>query len=214
MEIHILFTDISYIGTEKKQAGDPMAMAFIWTGMVLAAIVCAITGGQTAQLASSAMEGAQNAVTVGLSIAGPLLLWSGVSALLQRTGAKDALSRLLRPILSRLFPQSFQDPQAAGSISANVAANVFGLGNAATPMGIAAVQRMKTLSGRDDATDEMCRFVVLNTASVQLVPTTAAALRAAAGAAVPFDILPAVWLTSACSVGAGLLAAKLFSLRR
>lgn len=189
-------------------------MAFIFTGMVLAALICAVCTGQTAQLASGAMEGAQTAVTVCLSIAGPICLWSGVSALVRRTGAGERLSGLLRPVLSRLFPQSFRDRDAADSISANVAANVLGLGNAATPMGIAAVRRMKELSGSEDASDEMCRFVVLNTASVQLVPTTAAALRAAAGAAAPFDILPAVWLTSLCSVGAGLLAAKLFSLRR
>lgn len=191
-----------------------MAMAWIWTGMVLTAAVCALFTGQTALLASSAMEGAQSAVTVCISIAGALCLWSGVGALLRRTGAGSFLSRLLRPVLSRLFPQSFRDTQAANSISANVTANVLGLGNAATPMGIAAVRRMKELGGSADATDEMCRFIVLNTASVQLLPTTAAALRAAAGAAAPFDILPAVWLTSLCSVSAGLLAAKAFSLCR
>lgn len=191
-----------------------MAMAWLWTGMVLTAAVCALFTGQTALLASSAMEGAQSAVTVCISIAGALCLWSGVGALLRRTGAGSLLSHLLRPVLSRLFPQSFRDTQAANSISANVTANVLGLGNAATPMGIAAVRRMKTISGSADATDEMCRFIVLNTASVQLLPTTAAALRAAAGATAPFDILPAVWLTSLCSVSAGLLAAKAFSLRR
>lgn len=191
-----------------------MAMAWLWTGMVLTAAVCALFTGQTALLASSAMEGAQSAVTVCISIAGALCLWSGVGALLRRTGAGSLLSHLLRPVLSRLFPQSFRDTQVANSISANVTANVLGLGNAATPMGIAAVRRMKTISGSADATDEMCRFIVLNTASVQLLPTTAAALRAAAGATAPFDILPAVWLTSLCSVSAGLLAAKAFSLRR
>lgn len=191
-----------------------MAMAWLWTGMVLTAAVCALFTGQTALLASSAMEGAQSAVTVCISIAGALCLWSGVGALLRRTGAGSLLSHLLRPVLSRLFPQSFRDTQAANSISANVTANVLGLGNAATPMGIAAVRRMKELGGSADATDEMCRFIVLNTASVQLLPTTAAALRAAAGATAPFDILPAVWLTSLCSVSAGLLAAKAFSLRR
>lgn len=188
-----------------------MAMAWIWTGMILISLICALVSGQTALLASGAMEGAQNAITVGFSIAGALCLWSGVGALLRRSGASKHLSRLLRPVLSRLFPAAFRDAQAADSISANVAANVLGLGNAATPMGIEAVKRMKTLHGKPDASDEMCRFVVLNTASVQLLPTTAAAVRAAAGAAAPFDILPAVWLTSVCSVCAGLLAAKLFS---
>ncbi len=191
-----------------------MAMAWIWAGMVLLSTVCALFTGQTAQLASSAMEGAQNAVTVCLSVAGALCLWNGVGALLRRSGAGTFLSRLLRPLLSRLFPAAFRDAQAADSISANVAANVLGLGNAATPMGIAAVKRMKDLQGTQNASDEMCRFIVLNTASVQLLPTTAAALRASAGAAAPFDILPAVWVTSILSVTVGLLAAKLCSLRR
>lgn len=191
-----------------------MAMAWIWTGMVLTAVLCALLTGQTAQLAASAMEGAQNAVTAGLSIAGALCLWSGVGELMRRSGAGSFLSRLLRPFLSRLFPNAFEDTQTADCISANVTANVLGLGNAATPMGIAAVRRMKELQGTQDASDEMCRFVVLNTASVQLLPTTAASLRAAAGAAAPFDILPAVWVTSVFSVTVGLLAAKLCSLRR
>ena len=97
-----------------------------------------------------------------------------------------------------------------GYLTANVAANLLGLGNAATPMGIAAVRRMQQHSGSARATDEMCRLIVLNTASIQLLPTTVAAVRAANGAAAPFDILPAVWLTSVCSVTAGLLAAFLF----
>ncbi len=191
-----------------------MAMAWIWTGMVLTAAVCALFTGQTTQLAASAMEGAQTAVTVGLSIAGAVCLWSGVGELMRRSGAGAVLSRLLRPLLSRLFPIAFENAETADCISANVAANVLGLGNAATPMGIAAVKRMKDLQGTQDASDEMCRFVVLNTASVQLLPTTAAALRASAGAAAPFDILPAVWVTSVLSVTVGLLAAKLCSLRR
>ena len=96
------------------------------------------------------------------------------------------------------------------ALSANVSANLLGLGNAATPMGIRAAQGMARLGG-GEATDELCRFVVLNTASVQLLPTTVAAIRAAAGASEPFDILPAVWLSSGISVAAGLAAAWLFA---
>lgn len=185
-----------------------MAMSFIWTTMVLLAVICAVLNGQTGTLAAAAMEGAQAALTVGLSIAGPLCLWSGFGRLLHRSGLGSRLTRFLQPILHRLFPQSFQDKDAAESISANVTANLLGLGNAATPMGIAAVKRMKQLSHSDAANNEMCRLIVLNTASVQLLPTTVASLRAANGAAKPFDILPAVWLTSVCSVAAGLLSAR------
>lgn len=186
-----------------------MAMSFLWTGMLLLSLVTALLTGQGQMLGAAAMEGAQKAVTVSLSLAGPLLLWSGFGELMRRSGLSAALTGLLRPVLSRLFPAAFRDAEAGDCISANVTANLLGLGNAATPMGIAAVKRMKELSGRETASDEMCRLIVLNTASVQLLPTTVASLRAAAGAGQPFDILPAVWLTSACSVSAGLLCARL-----
>ena len=91
-----------------------------------------------------------------------------------------------------------------------MSANLLGLGNAATPAGIRAAQRLHALSGGEAASDELCRLAVLNTASIQLLPTTAAALRSACGAESPFDILPAVWISSAAGVAAGLLAERLF----
>ena len=118
------------------------------------------------------------------------------------------LSRLLRPGLRRLFPGSEADPELGAAICGNICANFLGLGNAATPMGIRAVQRMVHRPGT--ATDEMCRLIVLNTASIQLIPATVAAVRGSLGAARPFDILPAVWITSLCSAGLGLAAACLF----
>ena len=147
---------------------------------------------------------------LALGLAGALCLWSGAAKALERAGGMRALARLARPVFRRLFPQTAQDETAMGYLTANVAANLLGLGNAATPMGIAAVRRMQQRSGSARATDEMCRLIVLNTASIQLLPTTVAAVRAANGAAAPFDILPAVWITSVCSVAAGLLAALLF----
>lgn len=191
-----------------------MAMSVVWTGMLLIALISGLLTGQGEILAAAAMEGAQNAITVGLSIAGPLCLWNGVGTLLQRNGMSGGLMRLLKPILCRLFPVAYKDQKAASCISANVTANLLGLGNAATPMGIAAVKRMKELTKGVAASDEMCRFIVLNTASVQLLPTTVATVRSAAGAAKPFDILPAVWITSVCSVTAGLLFARILQGRR
>ena len=161
-------------------------------------------------LTAAALEGAASAIRLALGLAGALCLWSGAAKALERAGGMRALARLARPVFRRLFPQTAQDETAMGYLTANVAANLLGLGNAATPMGIAAVRRMQQRSGSARATDEMCRLIVLNTASIQLLPTTVAAVRAANGAAAPFDILPAVWLTSVCSVTAGLLAAFLF----
>lgn len=122
----------------------------------------------------------------------------------------DALSSALSPLLRALFPRASRDSETLGALSANVSANLLGLGNAATPMGIRAAQGMAAQSKRGVASRELCLLVVINTASIQLLPTTVAAVRAANGAAAPFNILPAVWLTSVCSVTAGLLAAFLF----
>ena len=187
-----------------------MVMGMIWMVLVVTAVIAAALEGNLGALSPAVMEGASSAIRLALSLAGALCLWSGAAKALERAGGMRALARLARPVFRRLFPQTAQDETAMGYLTANVAANLLGLGNAATPMGIAAVRRMQQRSGSARATDEMCRLIVLNTASIQLLPTTVAAVRAANGAAAPFDILPAVWLTSVCSVTAGLLAAFLF----
>ena len=179
--------------------------------MVILSIFCSILTGRTAQTGSAALVGAQNGVTLALSLCGSLCLWSGFAKLTEKSGLARRFSELLRPLLSRLFPEASRDPSALQDLCGNLTANFLGLGNAATPMGISAVRRMHALSGKPDASDEMCRLIVLNTASIQLIPSTVGAVRASLGSARPFDILPAVWLTSACSVTAGLLAARLFS---
>lgn len=123
------------------------------------------------------------------------------------SGMAEGLARMLAPVLRMLFPQVAKDREIMGSIAANVSANLLGLGNAATPLGIEAARKMAQKTPRV-ASDALCMLVVCNTASIQLIPTTVAALRAGAGSSRPFDILPAVWLASILSVGAGILACK------
>ena len=188
-----------------------MLLSYVWIIMVILSIFCSILTGRTAQTGSAALIGAQNGVTLALSLCGSLCLWSGFAKLTEKSGLARRFSALLRPLLSRLFPEASRDPSALQDLCGNLTANFLGLGNAATPTGISAVRRMHALSGKPDASDEMCRLIVLNTASIQLIPSTVGAVRASLGSARPFDILPAVWLTSACSVTAGLLAARLFS---
>ena len=183
-------------------------MSMLWTGMVAAAILCGLATGRGPEVAAAAMEGARAAVDLCLSIAGMLCLWSGVMEVMRRSGLSGQLSRLLRPVLGRLFPEAAGDQRIMDSISANVSANLLGLGNAATPLGIEAAKGLaKKSPGR--ASDGLCMLIVCNTASIQLIPTTVAAVRAAEGCAAPFDILPAVWLASGLSVCAGILACKL-----
>ena len=187
-----------------------MAMAAIWTGMVVISILCGLATGNGPAVGAAALEGAGAAVDLCLSMAGALCLWMGVMEIMKRSGLSTALSRLLRPLLGRLYPEFARDREVMDSISANVSANLLGLGNAATPLGIQAARRMSRRTP-GVASDGMCMLVVCNTASIQLIPTTVAGVRLAAGCETPFDILPAVWLASALSVCVGILAAKLLS---
>ncbi len=187
-----------------------MTMTIIWTGMVMLSVVCGLATGRGAAVAAAVMEGSRAAVELCLSIGGSLCLWTGVMEVMRRAGLTQGLSRLLRPVLKRLFPSVCRDREIMDCISANVSANLLGLGNAATPLGLEAARRM-SLKSPGVASDALCMLVVCNTASIQLIPTTVATVRAAAGCETPFDILPAVWLASALSVAVGILACKILA---
>ncbi len=183
-----------------------MVMSWLWTGIAAVSILCSLLSGKGSALSGAVFQGAQAGITLAVSMAGALCLWSGVGKLMEAAGLTKLLNRALCPLLGRVFPSTKTDSILAGSLSANICANFLGLGNAATPMGIQAAKRMKQ---GDTATDELCRLIVLNTASIQLIPSNVAAVRASLGCASPFDILPAVWTTSLCSAGLGVLAAWL-----
>ena len=187
-----------------------MAMTVIWTGMTALSLVCALILGNQSQLAPAAMEGAAQAIQLGISMAGALCLWMGVMEVMDRAGLAGKLAKLFQPLLGRLYPDFAGDKGIMDTIAANVSANLLGLGNAATPLGLEAARRMSRRSP-GIASDSLCMLVVCNTASIQLIPTTVAAVRMAAGCETPFDILPAVWVTSLLSVAVGITAAKIFS---
>ena len=188
-----------------------MLMGLIWTAMIVVSVLFGCLNGTAGEVQQAALEGAQAAIELCIVIGGAVCLWCAVMELMSASGLAEALSHALRPILRRLFPESARHEAVLQPLSANVSANLLGLGNAATPMGIRAAQEMARLAPPGEASNELCRLVVLNTASIQLLPVTIAAVREAAGAAVPFDILPAVWVTSLCSVTAGLLTGKCLS---
>ena len=186
-----------------------MVMSWIFTGLLAVALIFSLFLGTASALAAAIPAGAQAGITLVISMAGSVCLWTGLGKLMEKIGITGALSRLLRPLLHRVFPQTCSDGSLAASLSANICANLLGLGNAATPMGIQSIRRMRKGSDPTAATDQMCRLVVLNTASIQLIPATVAAVRSGLGCGTPFDILPAVWLTSFSSAGLGLCAAVL-----
>ena len=187
-----------------------MAMSLIWTVMVGTSILCGLATGSGPAVAKGALDGAAAGVELCLSMMGVLCLWMGVMEVMERSGLAAGLSRLLRPGLRRLYPDFAKDEKTMDAVSANLSANLLGLGNAATPLGLEAARRMAEHTP-GVASDGLCMLVVCNTASLQLIPTTVASLRAAAGSANPFDILPAVWLASAASIAVGVTAAKLFA---
>ena len=186
-----------------------MVMSWIYTAILALCLGSALATGHGSELAAAIPAGAQAGISLAISISGSICLWTGVGKLMEQIGLTDKLSRLLSPVLFRLFPSARNNRSLRASLSANLCANLLGLGNAATPMGILAAQNMVNPAAPKIATDELCRLVVLNTASIQLIPANVAALRISMGCSTPFDILPAVWVTSLCSAGLGLSAAWL-----
>ena len=184
-----------------------MTMGIIWALMVAAAVVSGLVTGKIDAVAAGALDGAAAAVELCLSMTGVLCLWMGVMEIMSRSGLSETLSRLLRPVLKRLYPDFAGDAKVMDTVAANVSANLLGLGNAATPLGLEAARLMSKKSP-GVASDSLCMLVVCNTASIQLIPTTVAGVRAAAGCGTPFDILPAVWLASAIALMIGITAAK------
>ena len=179
-------------------------LSYIWVIMTGAAFAAGAVNGRLDAVGAAAMEGAAAAVELCLAIAGPICLWSGVMELLRVSGATERLSRLIAPCLSKLFPAVSGDRPVMEKISANVSANILGLGNAATPLGMAAAEALGKRCAGGTASRELCNLVVLNTASLQLIPATIASVRSGLGAASPFDILPAVWIASVAAHAAGL----------
>lgn len=185
-----------------------MALSYIWSALACVSLLFTLWTGQGAAVSKAVMDAAEEATRLSLQLLGPIMLWSAVMETMSRSGLSKGLAARLMPLLKRLYPSAAQDKELQEALGCNLSANLLGLGNAATPAGVKAARR---LARGDTAGDELCRLVVLNTASLQLLPTTVATLRAAAGASAPFDILPAVWISSAVSVCVGLGAAKLFA---
>ena len=189
-------------------------MSYVFGGMIALAVVYALISGNTEALSQGVMDSASGAVTLLISISGMLCLWSGFMRIAKDCGLIDRLSRLCAPLLRRLYPDVDVESDAFRYISMNISANLLGLGNAATPLGLNAVKELKKQNPTDTASDSMLTFVLMNTASIQLLPTTVAALRKSYGSQHPFDILLCVWITSALALTAGLVSAKLLNRRK
>ena len=173
-------------------------------------IVFGVISENLSSVSSAVLKGSSDAAALLLKLLGSLCFWSGIMNVAEKSGLVKLICRLLRPLILLIFPGLEHEEKALGAVSMNLSANLLGIGNAATPFGIEAVNELKTLSKSDFATKEMVCFVVMNTASLQLIPTTIAALRMENGVENPLDILPAVWFVSIFSLVLGIFAAKVF----
>ena len=182
----------------------------LWGIFIIISFVASLITGNTAELSTGIIDGASESVSLIITMGAMICLWSGIMEIAQKSGFTNLLAYCLSPVITRLFPEYKNDKSITGAISMNITANLLGLGNAATPFGLEAIKLMhKHDNISDTASKSMATFVVLNTASIQLLPTTVAALRRAAGSADPMDILPFVWISSACALFVGLTSIKL-----
>ena len=183
---------------------------YIWLALVLLAVAIGGWNDRFKEVTEGAFDGAKTAVTIALGLIGIMALWLGVMRLAERAGLVQRIARGLRPIMRRLFPDVPPEHPAMGSMVMNMAANMLGLGNAATPLGLRAMRDLKTLNPRTDvATNAMCTFLAINTSSVQLIPATAIAILAASGSTRPTAIVGTALLATLCAATVAIVSVKL-----
>ena len=185
---------------------------YIWLGMLAAGFILGIINGRVDEVTQAAFASAGRGVELCIGLLGIMCLWSGLMNISEKCGMIKTIAWLAKPVLKLLFPQIAKNNSAMGAIVMNLGANFLGLGNAATPLGIKAMEELQKVNVRKDtASDSMCMFVLLNTSAFQLIPTSVIAIRSAAGSAVPSEINACVWVASVCSACAGVVMVKLLS---
>jgi spore maturation protein A len=187
----------------------------IWVLLTVIGLVFAVVNGKVEEVNKAIFQGAQEAVTISLGLISVLVFWLGLMKIAEGAGLLVKLARLARPFISRLFPELPKDHPAIGYILSNMMANMFGLGNAATPLGIKAMEEMKRANnGKNEASSSMITFLALNTSSITLVPTTVIALRITYESESPAEIIGATLLATCVSMLGAILLDRFFYLRR
>lgn len=191
--------------------GEKM-LNYIWSGLLLVGFVVAIMNGRVDVVTNAAINAAKSGVNLGIELLGVMCLWTGLMAIAEKGGLVKAFAKILRPLMKVLFPKVPIKHNAIGSMIMNMAANFFGLGNAATPLGLKAMNDLQSLNkNKESATDAMCMFLVINTATIQLVPATVIAIRSAAGSLSPTEIMLPIWIASITAFIVGVITSKIFA---
>ncbi len=189
----------------------------VWVGLIVAGVVVAALQGHVQVVTPAAFDAAKLAVETVITLTGILVFWLGIARVAERAGLMQSLTAVLRPVFRRLFPSLPPDSPAMSAILMNVSANLLGLGQAATPFGLKAMQELQACNDRPDlqeASDAMVTFLVLNTAGLTLIPATIIAYRAAAGSQNPTEIVGVTLAASLGSTALGLVADRVLRGRR
>ncbi|KAA5806044.1 nucleoside recognition domain-containing protein [Thermoanaerobacterium thermosaccharolyticum] len=181
---------------------------YIWFFMIGIGVVIGMINGRMGEVSKAIIDSSESAVTISIGLIGIMSLWLGIMQIAEKSGLMDILSRLLKPVIIKLFPEVPKDHPAIGAMIMNISANMLGLGNAATPFGIKAMEYLQELNNRDIASNSMCTFLVVNTASVQLLPAVMIGVRASLGAKNPADFVVVGLLSSVTALIAGIIVVK------
>ncbi len=187
-------------------------MNYVWGLLMVISVICGIVTGRVSQVSDAVLTGGTQGVELCITLLSMMVLWGGLTAIMQQSGLSSLLGKLLSPVMKWLFPELKQEPRARDAIAMNVAANMLGLGNAATPLGLKAMKELSRVNNCSKvASNSMVTFVVLNSVSVQLIPTGLFILRKQFDAANPTDVLSAVWFASVTSAAIGVFLALLLN---
>lgn len=183
---------------------------YIWIGLILSSVVIGAFTGRLDAVTEAAFKMAETAVSIAIGLIGVMSLWLGLMRIAEKAGMVEFLARLLKPVFRRLFPEVPDGHPALGSILLNISASWLGLGNAATPMGLKAMEQLQELNPRKDtASNSQVTFLAINTASITLLPTTIIAVRVSAGSANPAEIIGTTIFASGCATIVAIVASRL-----
>lgn len=184
-------------------------MNYVFPVLLIISFLSAVATGRVAEVSQAVISGAEDAVQLLLRLVSMLCLWGGIMEIGDKAGLTAMFSKLMYPVVSLIFPKLKKEKYVLEAISMNITANVLGLGNAATPLGLEAMRRLQSINDNTVlASDEMVVFVVMNTAAMHIIPTTVATMRGQYGSADPMEIMPAAFLTSFCALATAMLVAK------
>ena len=181
----------------------------IWCGLIVIGVIVSMFTGKIQAVTDSAISPAGTAVEISIGLVGVMALWLGLMKIAEEAGMVRAMGRAMKPLMIRLFPEVPADHPAMGSMVANMAANFFGLGNAATPLGIKAMQELQDLNtNKDEASNAMVMFLAINTSSVTLISSSVIAYRTAAGSANAAEVIAPTIVATLVSTAVGIIACK------